>query len=418
MPTRSAAPHRWATHTRWAVAALAASVLARLLWMLFAPNGMNLVDLHVYVDGSAALLTDKLYDFTYAEKTPDFPLPFTYPPFAAVVFFPLHYLPFTVVAIAWLLAIAAALYAIVRIALELILGAETARQPGWRTASITWTAIGLWLEPVRTTMDYGQVNVFLVLAVMLAVRSARWWISGTLVGVVAGIKLTPAISGLYFLARRRWATVAWSAAVFGATVGLSFLISAKETRHYFGTLLGDADRIGPVGSVWNQSLRGALSRLLGYDVETGPWWVASVVLVAVLALLAWRALGPDDRLGTLLLVQLFGLLISPISWSHHWVWLLPTVLWLLYGPLREVPGARIFAGYWLVTALVGAPWVLSFFQDSIWTIPRPWVLSWLGTVDVIGVLVMLVWIICAPRLLTRTARPADLSRAPAPHPTR
>lgn len=161
-----------------------------------------------------------------------------------------------------------------------------------------------------------------------------------------------------------------------------------------------------------------VDRLLGYDVETGPWWVASVVLVAVLALLAWRTLGPDDRLGTLLLVQLFGLLISPISWSHHWVWLLPTVLWLLYGPLRGYPARGSSCGYWLVTALVGAPWVLSFFQDSIWTIPRPWVLSWLGTVDVIGVLAMLVWIICAPRLLTRTARPADLSRAPAPHPTR
>ena len=77
--------------------------------MLLTKNGMNLVDLHVYVDGSAALLTDRLYDFTYAEKTPDFPLPFTYPPFAALVFFPLHYFPFTVIAVLWLLAIVVAL---------------------------------------------------------------------------------------------------------------------------------------------------------------------------------------------------------------------------------------------------------------------------------------------------------------------
>ncbi|WP_433658902.1 mannosyltransferase [Nocardia sp. CA-128927] len=382
---------------RWAVTALGLSVLARLLWMFLNKNGINVVDLHVYVDGSASLLTDKLYDFTYAEKTPDFPLPFTYPPFAALVFFPLHYLPFTAVAVGWLLATVAALYVVVRIALELILGAERAREPGWQAATVGWTALGMWMEPVRTTIDYGQVNVFLVLGAMLAVRSSRWWLSGGLIGVIAGIKLTPAISGLYFVAQRRWLTVVWSALVFGATVGISFLIAPHEARRYFGTLLGDADRIGPVGSVWNQSLRGALSRILGYDVQSGPWWLAGVLVVAVLAFLAWRVLEPDDRMGTLIMVQLFGLLVSPISWSHHWVWLLPTVLWLLYGPLRQAPGAKIVAGYWLVNTLIGIPWVLSFAQDSIWTIPRPAVLAWLGAVDVLGALAFFVWVIRSGR---------------------
>ncbi|MEU0874231.1 mannosyltransferase [Nocardia brasiliensis] len=390
-------------HLRWAVLALGLSVLARLCWMLFTENGSNVVDLHVYVDGSAALLTDRLYDFTYAEKTPDFPLPFTYPPFAALVFFPLHFLPFGVVSVGWLLATVAALYGVVRIAIELILGADRARE--WQTGVVGWTAVGVWMEPVRTTIDYGQVNVFLVLGAMLAVRSSRWWISGGLVGIVAGIKLTPAISGLYFVARRRWATVVCSALVFGATVGLSFLIAPHEARRYFGTLLGDADRIGPVGSVWNQSLRGAMSRILGYDVQSGPWWLAGVLIVAVLALLAWRALAPDDRMGTLVLVQFFGLLVSPISWSHHWVWLVPTVLWLLYGPLREVRGAKLIAGYWLVTTLIGVPWVLSFFQDSIWTIPRPAVLAWLGTVNVFGALVLFVWVIWTGRGRTTPAGP-------------
>ncbi|QBS41172.1 mannosyltransferase [Nocardia sp. CS682] len=397
MPGRRTAPESKACdlnrQLRWAVSALGLSVLARLLWMFLNKNGINVVDLHVYVDGSASLLTDRLYDFTYAEKTPDFPLPFTYPPFAALVFFPLHYLPFTVVAVGWLLATVAALYVVVRIALELILGTERVREPGWQAAAVGWTALGLWMEPVRTTIDYGQVNVFLVLGAMVAVRSSRWWLSGGLIGVIAGIKLTPAISGLYFVAQRRWLTVVWSAVVFGATVGISFLIAPHMADHYFGKLLGKADRIGPVGSVWNQSLRGALSRILGYDVESGPWWLAGVVVVAVLALLAWRALAFDDRMGTLIVVQMFGLLVSPISWSHHWVWLLPTVLWLLYGPLRQAPGAKIMAGYWLVTTLIGVPWVLSFAQDSIWTIPRPAVLAWLGTVNVLGALAFFVWVI-------------------------
>ncbi|MBH0775924.1 mannosyltransferase [Nocardia bovistercoris] len=403
---------------RVAVLALALSVLARLLWMLLSDNGINLVDLRVYVGGSADLLTDRLYDYTYSEKTPDFPLPFTYPPFAAVVFYPLHFLPFNVVAIAWLLATVAALYAVVWITLELLVGADRLREPSMRVATVAWTVVGLWTEPVRTTLDYGQVNVFLVLGAMIAVRSSRWWLSGGLVGIIAGIKLTPAITGLYFAARRRWATVAWSAVVFGATVGVSYLVNHHEATRYFGTLLGDADRIGPVGSVWNQSLRGALSRIAGHDVESGPVWIAAVLVVAVLAVLAWRALGPDDRIGTLVVVQLFGLMVSPISWSHHWVWLLPTVLWLRYGPLRTAPFARAFAGYWLVTTLVGVPWLLSFFQPTIWEISRPGPLAWLGAVDVAGVLLFYGWVIRSGRRLRRTSEPADRSPEPAPDPVR
>ncbi|WP_228816517.1 mannosyltransferase [Nocardia transvalensis] len=410
---------------RIALAALGLSVLARLLWMLVAPNGMNLVDLHVYVGGAADLGTGHLYDFTYAEKTPDFPLPFTYPPFAAVLFYPLHYLPFTVVAVAWLLLIVAALYAVVRLSFAFLLGAA-AREYRYRTAAIGWTALGLWLEPVRTTIDYGQVNVFLVLAGMAAAYSARSWLSGLLVGIAAGVKLTPAVTGLYFVARRRWASAVWAAVVFAATIGVSFALSPTETRTYFGPLLGDANRIGPVGSVWNQSLRGALSRLLGHDagspwhafghrIPFGPWWLAAVLVVTVLAWFAWRALGSDDRLGTLLVVQLFGLMVSPISWSHHFVWLLPLILWLLYGPLRAAAGARVLAGYWLVTTLIGVPWILSFFQPTIWTISRPGVLSWLGAVDVIGVLVFYVWLIrtgARPEQRTGAGTPAaDAARA-------
>ncbi len=74
---------------------LLVSIAARLAWTYLVPNGANFVDLHVYV-GGAGTLGDHgmLYDYVYADQTPDFPLPFTYPPFAAVVFYPLHLLPF------------------------------------------------------------------------------------------------------------------------------------------------------------------------------------------------------------------------------------------------------------------------------------------------------------------------------------
>ncbi len=378
------------------------SVLGRLAWTLLSPNGMNLVDLHVYADGSEALRSGSLYSFTYSEVTPDFPLPFTYPPFAALVFFPLHFLPFPVVGVGWQLLTILALYALVRMSLGLVLG-DAARQPHWRAVAVLWTAVGVWVEPVRTTLDYGQINVFLALLVMTAIRSSRWWLSGLLVGVAAGIKLTPAITGLYFLLQRRWKAAVFSGVAFAGTVGVSYLLIGAEARQYFTHLLGDADRIGPVGSVWNQSLRGALSRLLGYDVETGGVWLVAVVITVVLAFLAWRAIARDDRLGTLVIVELLGLLVSPISWSHHWVWVIPMLIWLLHGPFGAMLGSRILAGYWLCTTLIGAPWVLSFLQPSIWQISRPGVLSWLGTVNVVGAFGVFAYVAYAGRRTKREA---------------
>lgn len=363
------------------------SIAARLAWTYLVPNGANFVDLHVYVGGAGTLdQPGALYDYVYAEQTPDFPLPFTYPPFAAVVFYPLHLLPFGLVALLWQLGIIAALYGVVRIS-QRLLGS------GDRRVAMLWTAVGIWLEPLRSTFDYGQVNVVLVLGVLYAVYSTRWWLSGLLVGVAAGLKLTPAVSGLYFLGARRWGAVAFSAVVFLATVGLSAMVVGDETRRYFTELLGDANRVGPVGTSFNQSWRGGISRILGHDAGYGPAVVAGIAVTAVLAVLAWRAIGgASDRLGGIVVVQLFGLLLSPISWTHHWVWLIPLMIWLLHGPLSARRGARILGWGWLILTLIGVPWLLSFAQPTIWVIPRPWYLAWAGLIYIVATLATLAWI--------------------------
>ena len=286
---------------------LAASVAARLVWTYLVPNGANFVDLHVYIGGAAALdHPGSLYSYVYADQTPDFPLPFTYPPFAALVFYPLHLLPFGLVAFCWQVGIVAALYGVVRVSQRLL---GVAAGEGHRTAML-WTAVAIWIEPLRSTFDYGQVNVILVLGVLYAAYSSRWWLSGLLVGLAAGVKLTPAVTGLYFLGMRRWAAAVFSAVVFLATVGLSIAVIGQQARYYFTDLLGDASRIGPIGTSFNQSWRGGISRILGHDAGYGPLVLAAIAVTAVLALLAWRALGDDgdrDRLGSLLVVQLTGL---------------------------------------------------------------------------------------------------------------
>ncbi|OBK87826.1 alpha-(1-2)-phosphatidylinositol mannosyltransferase [Mycolicibacter heraklionensis] len=380
---------------------LAISIAARLAWTYLTPHGANFVDLHVYISGAAALAQPgALYDYVYADQTPDFPLPFTYPPFAAVVFYPLHFLPFGLVAFLWQIGTVAALYGVVRLC-QRLLGAAVPASPLLRRASLNrrvamlWTAAGIWTEPLRSTFDYGQINVILVLAVLCAVYSRRWWVSGLLVGLAAGVKLTPAIAGVYLAGARRWAAAVFSAVVFAGTIAVSVWATGDQARRYFTELLGDAHRVGPIGTSFNQSWRGGISRILGHDAGYSPPVLIAVVVTAVLAVLAWRALnsspaGPDV-LGSLLVVELFGLLASPISWTHHWVWLLPLMIWLFYGPHSDRPGARILGWGWLTLTLIGVPWLLSFFQPTIWQDGRPWYLAWAGLVYIVGALVTLGW---------------------------
>ncbi|MEV3902193.1 mannosyltransferase [Mycobacterium sp. NPDC050551] len=397
--------------TRLAVAApvlLVLSVAARFAWTYLAANGANFVDLHVYVGGAGALdRPGTLYDYVYADQTPDFPLPFTYPPFAAIVFYPMHLLPFGLVAFAWQVGIIAALYGVVRVSQRLLSGGA----PGDRRIAMLWTAVGIWLEPLRSTFDYGQVNVLLVLAVLYAVLSTRWWLSGLLVGLAAGVKLTPAVAGLYLVGARRWGAVVFSAVVFAGTIGVAALVVGDQTRRYFTELLGDADRVGPIGTSFNQSWRGGISRILGHDAGYGPAVVAGIVLTAVLAVLAWRAIGGSaDRLGAIVVVELFGLLLSPISWTHHWVWVLPLMIWLLHGPRSDLPGARILGWGWLALTLIGVPWLLSFAQPTIWEIGRPWYLAWAGLIYIVATLATLAWI-------ATTGRRSRRYREPSPRPS-
>jgi alpha-1,2-mannosyltransferase len=361
----------------------------------------------------------------YGDQTPDFPLPFTYPPFAALVFYPLTKLPFAVVALGWQLGIIAALCGVVLLSLQLV---------GVRNAptAMLWTAVGIWIEPLRSTFDYGQINVILVLGALWAAISSRWWVSGLLVGLAAGIKLTPAITGVYLAGMRRWGAAIFAAVVFAATVALSVAVIGQQARYYFSELLGDASRIGPIGTSFNQSWRGGISRILGHDAGYGPLVLAGIAVTAVLAVLAWRALWFDDdaerseaeesangvgadgrdRLGLLLVVQLFGLLVSPISWTHHWIWLLPLMIWLLNGPWQNRPGARALGWGWLALTLVGVPWLLSFFQPTIWQIGRPWYLAWAGLIYILATSATLLWIAANGR------RGVRRFAVPAPGPSR
>jgi alpha-1,2-mannosyltransferase len=202
--------------------------------------------------------------------------------------------------------------------------------------------------------------------------------------------------------------------VFLATIAVSALAAGDQARYYFTKLLGDASRIGPIGTSFNQSWRGGISRILGHDAGYGPAVLVAIAVTAVLAVLAWRALGAGpqgrDRLGSIVVVQLFGLLASPISWTHHWVWLIPLMIWLIHGPWRQRTGTRVLGWGWLALTLLGVPWLLSFAQPTIWQISRPWYLAWAGLIYIVATLMTLGWIAVSG------LRESRRSPAPSAHP--
>jgi alpha-1,2-mannosyltransferase len=108
----------------------------------------------------------------------------------------------------------------------------------------------------------------------------------------------------------------------------------------------------------------------------------------------------------LLVIELFGLLFSPISWTHHWVWLVPLMIWAIHGPLRQRPGAPIVGWGWLALTLIGVPWLLSFAQPTIWQLGRPWYLAWAGLIYIVAAVATLIWIAATGR---RTAGPEELA---------
>jgi alpha-1,2-mannosyltransferase len=213
-----------------------------------------------------------------------------------------------------------------------------------------WTALALWLEPVRHSLGLGQIDLILAAIVLVGLTRRSSLAAGAGVGIAAGLKLIPAVTGLYFLAARKWRAALWSAAVFFATVGAAWAVDPHDSHRYWFQELYDTSRVGQLASFENQSLRGAAARTLTGGGASVLWALLAVAAV-VGGLLALRAAARrGETLAMVVTAQLIGLLLSPISWSHHYVWFLPTLICLAHGPIRHTRVGRLAIGAWLVAA--------------------------------------------------------------------
>jgi alpha-1,2-mannosyltransferase len=321
-------------------------------------------DLVVYRDGGLIVRhvspaydphrASPLYDWTGAHG-----VQFTYPPFAAVLFSVASVLSWT--AMRWVMTLAS--MAALGLSLWLVFGALGYRdRPAIRLgATLGVSALALATEPVQQTLSLGQVNLLLMLLVVTDLLTGgalvpggrtRWW-HGIGIGVAAGVKLTPLIFIPYLLLTRRYRQAATASGVFAATVALGYAILPGDSGTYWANgLFLKANRIVFLGTRGNQSLRGVLTRLAG-SVSSGtvPWFAAAV-LVAVVGLVAaallYRARQPVPAM---LACALTGLLVSPLSWDHHWVWVAPGMALLAH--LGAVAGRRaVRAAWWAAGSLL------------------------------------------------------------------
>lgn len=297
------------------------------------------LDLEVYAFGARTLLDG---GHLYAADDPATGLPFTYPPFAALLMAGLALLP---------LPVSAALWAATGVlALALVVHVVRPDLAPWAVLGVCVAALAL--EPVRETLTFGQVNLLLMALVVVDLLGPRRRWSGALVGLAAAVKLTPLVFVVLLLGTGRRGDAARAVvAVVGAGV-VGALVAPRSSWDYWTSVLADPERPGSPAFATNQSVSGVLARALGGPAPTLLWLiVAGAVSLGVLALgcVWWRRGDPALGVG---LAAVAMLLASPISWSHHWVWALPVALVLLErGPRWAAAGwAAVFvlAPFWLL----------------------------------------------------------------------
>jgi alpha-1,2-mannosyltransferase len=324
--------------------------LAVLVWagwrLLF--DAPYRIDIDVYRMGGRAWLDGSpLYtDGTTFHTRAGLDLPFTYPPLAAIVFAPFAALSLpgagaVITVITLVLLIVSTWIVLTRLQVwdrsPLAAGPAWLRRV-WLAAAIVAPAV-IYLEPIRSNFDFGQINVVLMTLVIADCVPRRTpWPRGLLLGVAIALKLTPAVFLLYFLLRRDTRALLVTAASVVAATLIGFLLAWQDSFQYWTRTVHDTDRIGTATLNTNQNIAGTLARLGLGETPRFVLWVLACFAVLALAVWAGRrvlALGPDGsdaaRSGesgvlALVCVAMFGLVVSPVSWSHHWVWALPTVL--------------------------------------------------------------------------------------------
>jgi alpha-1,2-mannosyltransferase len=344
--------------TRWGPALV--SITAALAYALYIALRTYEVDLGVYLRlGGKYIFTSHLYSFVL----PNTSLPFTYPPFAALLFAPWQRTFSTVgsVQTVWTLCNLLVLAGVLVLSVRLL-------KPSLRKTSIWRLALALslpalLLNPVLITIGFGQVNLFVMLLVMWDLLSERRIGKrriplGVATGLAAAVKLTPLLFVPYLLLTRRWRGAVTCIVTFIACEAVTFVVSPTSSKAYWTKAIFRPGRAGDLSIVDNQNLWSVLERLTHAVLPSTVMLPVLVATAAVGLCLAAEAHRRSSPLLGVLVAAATCLFVSPISWVHHMVWVVPAILWLALAADRPRWGRHIAV---VATVL--------FWSAPVWWVP-------------------------------------------------
>ncbi|NIH79657.1 glycosyltransferase family 87 protein [Amycolatopsis viridis] len=320
------------------------------VWLFFATLGMMhalparpQLDLEVYRFGVQAWWDGKDMYGPLPAVANGAHLPFVYPPFAALLLSPLAMLPWnaavtTLYILNWL-CVFGTVYLVVR-AVRPSLG----RDGGVAVASVV-LPLTVFLEPVRDTFGFGQVSIIMMALVAVDCLAGRTvWPRGFGIGLAAALKLTPAAFVLFFLIRRDYRSAIVSAITFGVATAIGFAadFGGSITYWFRGGLSGG----GVSGTAFstNQAIEAVIVRTgLSGVAEKAVWIVLVLALLAVVASAMRRA----EPVLALLANAGLALLVSPTSWSHYYVWVVPALVVMLAFAARRAAERSWLAAAWV-----------------------------------------------------------------------
>jgi alpha-1,2-mannosyltransferase len=368
---------RWQCYARLALAVSCAAYLLLSLThhQAFHPWGrLNFFDLRVY-RGAARLGLNgaPVYGGPIWHWAP-----FTYPPVAALAFTPLALLPLALDEILVTCFGVIAVFAIVALAFKLPMadGERAPQTQQWRPVLVPFAAgAALWLEPITATLGYGQVNLLIALLIIGDLsRGDGARSKGALIGLAAGLKLTPLIFVPYLLCSRRPRAAIVALGTFVSTIGVGYAALPGDAQRFWGDgLFFDSRRVGGSYVPANQSLRGLILRL---DPSIGRSWILAVGTVVALAGIALAVLASrrgDEAMG-FSLCAITGLLVSPVSWTHHWTLAVPALLLLGVRAVRRRSTLGVAAAS--ATALLGYSYLPKMMAKPVFAPGRSLSVVW------------------------------------------
>ncbi|TCC35187.1 DUF2029 domain-containing protein [Kribbella sindirgiensis] len=319
-----------------------------------------MIDLRVYrMGGSVLLHGDSLYD---AKLPGGSNLPFTYPPFAAIAMVPLGAVPWGVALVVWTTISVLCTTALWRASLTKTFWSFVTQRK--RTAVlIALTVLSLLLEPVWQTIQFGQINLLLTAMILLdLIRPNDARLRGFWLGVTIGVKLTPLPILALLVVTKQWRALRNAVLGLLATMAIGFAIVPHQSWRYWTDVILDANRVGGLAYTGNQSFNGFLHRIGDEASWVQPtWFVLSAVFGLAVLWLARKYWLADERVTAISVMALAVLYASPISWSHHWVWIIPLGVSLIRG-INRVWGLN-------PAVVTGVLFYGLFVLRSIWWVP-------------------------------------------------